>query len=245
MFSAEENRSGREKNAIVSIHDVMPTNLDKILEIMILLKKAGVGPITLLIVAGMQWRPHDIALLKKLQSNGEVELAGHGWRHRIDGFRSSRHRLHGVLISRNEAEHMSLPANEIVELVERNYNWFQRVGLAPPDLYVPPAWAMGKISRKSLKGLPFRYYETLIGVYDSFRDCTQPMAVCGYMADTWQRSLFLRTSNAINQRIFACPLRIAIHPDDLKLSMAVDLVSCLKKGFTFSTYTSFFKHGRS
>lgn len=240
MMPSAGKRSREKKDAIVSIHDVMPSNLDKIFEIMIFLKKAGVRPITLLIVAGKQWRSNDIALLKKLQSNGEIELAGHGWRHRVDGFVSLRHRLHGVLISRKEAEHMSLQADEIIELVERNYGWFQRVGLQPPDLYVPPAWAMGNISRERLRRLPFRYYETLIGVYDAYRGCTQPMAVCGYMADTRHRSLILRATNAINRRIFPYPLRIAIHPDDLKLSMATDLASCLKKEFNFSTYESFF-----
>jgi predicted deacetylase len=240
--SAVEKRFRAKKAAIVSIHDVMPSNLGKTIEIICFLKKAGVQAITLLIVAGLEWRPHDIAFLEKLQSDGKVELAGHGWKHRIEGFGSLMHRLHGVLISRNEAEHLSLEANEIVELVERNHNWFQQAGLAPPALYVPPAWAMGKISRTDLRRLPFRYYETLTGVYDSSRDLAHPMAVCGYMADAWHRSVFLRTSNAINQRLFTCPLRIAIHPDDLYLEMAVDLAACLNSGFHFSTYESFFEH---
>jgi predicted deacetylase len=152
------------------------------------------------------------------------------------------HRLHGVLISRNEAEHLSLTADEIVELVERNHHWFQKTGLVPPALYVPPAWAMGNISRRDLCRLPFRYYETLTGVYDSSRDLTHSMAVCGYMGDTWCRSLFLRTSNAINERLLNFPLRIAIHPDDLNLEMAVDLAACLHKDFHFATYQRFFEH---
>jgi predicted deacetylase len=238
--SGAERRSRAKKTAIVSIHDVMPSNLDKTFEIIRFLKKAGVHAITLLIVAGLKWQPHDIALLEKLHADGEIELAGHGWKHRIDGFGSLMHRLHGVLISRKEAEHLSLASNEIVELVKRNHNWFQQAGLAPPALYVPPAWAMGKVSRTDLKRLPFRYYETLTGVYDSFRNRAHPMAVCGYMADAWHRSLFLRASNAVNEKIFTCPLRIAIHPDDLYLLMAADLAACLNRGFHFSTYEGYF-----
>lgn len=240
--AAESKGRDRKKTALVSIHDVMPSNLEKILGILIFLKKTGVRPVTLLLVAGMQWRPRDIALLKKLQADADIEFAGHGWRHRIDGFNTLRHRLYGILISRNEAEHMSLSTDDIAGLIDRNHDWFRKVGLEPPDLYVPPAWAMGKISRTRLRTLPYRYYETLTGVYDTFRGSLQPMAVCGYMADTRNRSFMLRATNAINRRIVPYPLRVAIHPDDLDLLLAADLAACLKKNFYFSTYGSFLSH---
>jgi predicted deacetylase len=241
-LNAYRKQLRRKKTAFVSIHDVMPSNLGKILEIMTFLRKEGVRPITLLVVTGMDWRSRDIDLLKKLQANTNIELAGHGWRHRVDGFSTFRHRLHGMLISRNEAEHMSLPANKIADLIRRNHRWFLRAGLEPPDLYVPPAWAMGRISKKGLRALPYRYYETLFGVYDAYHGRPHPMAVCGYMADTWSRSLALRATNAVNRQLIPRPLRIAIHPDDLKLLLASDLAACLKEDFHFSSYRAFFRH---
>ena len=226
----------RKRPVIVSIHDAMPSNLENVLEIIDVLKSLGVDLITLLVVPGKNWRHADITLLKKLQVYGGVELAGHGWRHGVDHFGTLRHRLHGLTISRKEAEHMALKQNRISELIRRSHNWFHEVGLKPPDLYVPPAWAMGQIDRKKLRALPYRYYETLLGVYDSYHDRTQPMAVCGYMADSAVRLLFLRCINAINRRLAFLPLRIAIHPNDLQLPMATELKAYLKRNSCFSGY---------
>lgn len=237
---ATSNRPSRKKIALVSIHDVMPANLDRILGIISFLRGKGVRSITLLIVPGKDWRPRDIEQLQKLQEDTDIGFAGHGWHHGIDGFGSLWHRLHGLLISRKEAEHLSLAADKIAGLILKNHEWFAAVGLKPPELYVPPAWAMGKISRKKLDTLPFRYYETLVGVYDAKRGCTRPMAVCGYMADTRARSLALRATNAVNRFALPFPLRIAIHPEDLDLLLAPDLADCLEKDYHFSSYQAFF-----
>jgi predicted deacetylase len=220
---------------IVSVHDVMPENLNQVLEIINFLKDHQVFSITLLVVSGRDWCNEDISVLKNLEDSG-IELAGHGWRHQIDKFKTFRHRLHGLLLSRHEAEHLSLSENAIYHLIEKSYQWFLDTGLAPPSLYVPPAWAMGSISRKQLKTLPYRYYESLFSVYDSLRDRTLPMAVCGYMADTKSRSWFLRTSNAVNQCLIRLPLRIAIHPNDLRLPLAKDLSKCIINCSAFSGY---------
>lgn len=229
-----------KKIAIASIHDVMPANLDRIIGIISFLRDKGVGPITLLVVPGKNWRPGDIATLERLQKDGDIEFAGHGWQHEIDGFGSLWHRLHGFLMSRREAEHLSLDAHEIVDLIHRNHDWFVKAGLKAPDLYVPPAWAMGKITRKALESLPYRYYESLTGVYDAGRRAMQRMGVCGYMADTRPRAFALRATNAANQ-IAPLPLRIAIHPEDLELLLAADLSACLGKNFQFLSYGDFFR----
>lgn len=224
----------RKKPVIVSIHDAMPATFANVLEIVKLLKSLSVHPVTILVVPGMNWHPADITRLKNLQEHSGIQLAGHGWRHRADRFGTLSHRVHGLLISRNEAEHLSLGPCETAELIDRNYNWFSGVGLKPPELYVPPAWAMGKLDRKVLSTLPYRYFETLFGIYDSHRDKLHPMALCGYMADSAIRSFFLRISNALNKRVASLPLRIAIHPNDLSLPLAADLKALLQQKLSFS-----------
>jgi uncharacterized protein len=226
----------RKKPVIVSVHDVMPSNLSDILEIIITLRSLGVHFITLLIVPGKDWRLADIVLLRKLRDYDGIELAGHGWRHEVDYFSTLRHRAHGLLISRKEAEHMALEQDQIAGLIHRSYSWFFEAGLKPPDLYVPPAWAMGRISRKQLLRLPYRYYETLFGIYDSYHGKFHPMAVCGYMADSVVRLWLLRWVNALNRKFFFLPLRIAIHPNDLRLRLAGELKAHLKRTVCFSGY---------
>jgi uncharacterized protein len=224
---------------LVSIHDAMPANFTKIIEIVKYLRSLQVRPITLLVVAGAGWPKPAISRLKALQAS-DVELAGHGWTHRADQWHSLKHRLHGFVLSRNEAEHLALPAGEIPPLIRRSHDWFSEAGLKPPRLYVPPTWAMGAIPRKTLASLPYRYYENLFGVYDSFGKRMFPMAVCGYMADTRLRAWGLRRLNALNQWLSNYPLRIAIHPDDLDLPLAAELAACLKRCSHFVGYTDLF-----
>jgi hypothetical protein len=136
-----------------------------------------------------------------------------------------RHRLHSSLISRNVAEHLALDANGICALVEDCHAWFARQALPAPSLYVPPAWAMGPIDRRSLRALPFRYYETLTGLYDARDDRFAPLPLLGFEADTPGRAVSLKVLNAVNGWIGRCcgRLRLAIHPRDFQLFLASDL----------------------
>ena len=118
----------------------------------------------------------------------------------------------------------------------RCYDWFSSAGLEPPFLYVPPAWAMGCISEQRLKRLPYRMYETQTGIRDTTAGRFSPMPVTGYMADTPFRAAALRFFNTVNR---ACPssfLRIAIHPEDIRLALAGDLRRHLRSYSRFIHY---------
>ena len=208
--------------ALVSVHDVMPETLPQVKAIIGLLERLAVFPAALLVVPGRRWSRADIAYLKSLQAAG-FELAGHGWRHRAERMTSTRHRLHGLLISRNEAEHLSLSALEIAARIHACSDWFQEAGLSQPALYVPPAWAWGVLPQEAMKVLPFRLYETQWGVFDAFAGTYMRLPVTGYMADTRFREKALRACNGFSRRFFPGPLRIAIHPQDLDLRLAGDL----------------------
>jgi predicted deacetylase len=136
------------------------------------------------------------------------------------------------VLSRNAAEHLSRPRPEVADIIRRSFGWFGEVGLGQPRLYVPPAWAMGAVKRADLDRLPFRFYETLGGIYDSQSRRMRRLPLVGYEADTAGRALALRLVNGLNRQMAASlgrPLRVAIHPSDFDLRLAADLRSILDR----------------
>lgn len=213
---------------LVSVHDVMPETLSRVPELLRWLDDARLGPATLLVVPGRAWRPRDLAVLKRLVADGH-RLAGHGFTHRVTGYRNLAHRLHGLLISRRAAEHLAHDEDGIRRLIGDCRAWFEEHSLPAPALYVPPAWAMGSIPRARLRELGFRYYEYLTGVYDARTDAWHRLPVLGFEADTAVRAVSLRVSNAANRRLARRRgvARLALHPYDLELRLAGDLRRCL------------------
>lgn len=218
--------------ALVSVHDVMPETRDRVSTLLRAMPE-HIPPecIVLLVVPGRAWSADDRHWLHALQASG-YELAGHGWLHQCAPPRSLYHRLHSLLLSRDAAEHLSLDAAAIADLIRANRQWFDEQGLAAPELYVPPAWALGRVSQSTLRKLPFRYYETLTGFYDSHQDRFRRLPVVGFEADTPARAALLRLINAFQLRLarwLGRPPRIAIHPYDSELYLAGDLHACLAR----------------
>lgn len=217
---------------LVSIHDVMPTTLDRVERIFDRLVAARLLPVMLLIVPGTGWRAKDLDRLRAMLNAG-AQPAGHGWRHEVQHVRGLKHRLHSALISRRAGEHLALSRKEILRLMLRNHRWFAAHRLPQPGLYVPPAWAMGAVPRPLLNRLPFDQFETLAGVYDtrSRRFCRLPLA--GFEADTAFRAVTVRSFNRINRGLAQAsgrPLRLGIHPDDFELRLAEDLKAVVAAG---------------
>ncbi len=213
--------------ALISIHDVMPETLPAVDRLLLVLGHLPADSITLLVVPGRGWQAADIDWLHSQQRKGH-RLAGHGWLHYCGKPKTVYHRLHSLFLSRDVAEHLSLPRSRIDELIVRCHGWFADQGLRSPTLYVPPAWAMGNITRSMLQGLPFSQYETLQGVYHSDSDLFDRLPLTGYEADAPARALFLRGFNHFHRQRAALdelPLRIGIHPDDLQYPLAADLLA--------------------
>lgn len=221
--------------ALVSIHDVEPRRLPRVMEIVALLEREGVPPVTLLVVPGLDWRRSDVDVLRALVSSGH-ELAGHGWVHRAPGARSRYHRLHAAVLSRDEAEHLSRTPEDLVERISRCRAWFERVGLPSPDLYVPPAWAMGALDSEALIALGFRWYETLTGFMSPPSGLGVKLPLVGFEADTLARQVGLELWNAANLTAATWsrrPVRVAIHPDDLRLRLGRSLRALLRRDIDF------------
>ncbi|PWG62029.1 DUF2334 domain-containing protein [Spiribacter halobius] len=209
----------------LSIHDVMPETLTRVTRLLALAEAADWRRVTLLVVPGRAWPPAALDRLRAWQQAGH-RLAGHGWRHRVDAVRGLRHRLHSRLISRDVAEHLARDADGILTLMRDCHGWFEEVGLRAPRLYVPPAWALGPVPRRRLAEQPFRFVETLAGVYDTRRSRCTPLPLLGYEADTPGRARALRLGNAA-ARLLARRRRprLALHPFDDRLALAGDLAA--------------------
>lgn len=217
---------------LVSIHDVMPTTLDRTLAIFERLQTAGLAPVTLLVVPGSGWNGRSIDVLKTLVAEG-AELAGHGWCHDVRRIRGPKHWLHSRLISRRAAEHLALSRSGVLRLMLRNRAWFGRHGLPVPVLYVPPAWAMGPIPHSLLDRLPFDFHETLAGVYDARRKQFHRLPMAGFETDTVLRAIFVAGFNRLNRgwaRSGGRPLRLGIHPFDFDLRLAHSLQEWIDEG---------------
>lgn len=222
---------------LVSVHDLMPAKMAAVREVVALLDTHGVAPITFLVCPGFDWAEDEIAWLRDRQQRGD-RLAGHGWRHEAGAPGGLYDRLHRTVFSRGVAEHLPLDEDGIAALIQRNYDWFGAQHLAPPTLYVPPAWAMGPISRERLRGLPFRLYETLTGIYDAQDDSFTRVPLVGYEADTVFRAVAVRWSNRVNRLLEhrSRRLRVSIHPTDLQLQLAADLQRTIAEPAYYAGY---------
>ncbi len=225
-----------ERPALFSIHDVMPHTLDATETIATSLNEAGIYKITLLVVPDTGWDEASLDRLRQLVQRG-AELAGHGWRHKIEAIRDVRHWLHSVFISRDVAEHLALDRQGVVDMMQRCYDWFEASGLPAPSLYVPPAWAMGRASRADLDQLPYRSFETLYGVYDSGHGRFVRTPMVGFEADTPFRAFACRTWNRINLATSSAPVRVSIHPHDPELRLADDLDKLIAARWSDLYYT--------
>ena len=222
--------------AIVSVHDVMPETFPRVQRILALLEEANAPPPTLLVVPGKEWTPTLLGTLRELAKAG-YSLAGHGWMHKAtQGPRTLFHRVHALLISRDEAEHLSRPPRELAGLIQRCYDWFPGVGLAAPQRYVPPAWAMGTLRPPDLRELPFHWYEILRGFVSGKTGRTRWLPLTGFEADTPFRRTSLRFWNGLNVLLAKGtrrPLRISIHPGDLELLLKEDLARMVREPWRF------------
>lgn len=217
------------KQAILSLHDVMPETLTEVEEVLAYARRRGLPPMTLLIVPGRAWSPWQLERLREWAGDGH-ELAAHGWLHEVALRKTLYHRLHGVLISRHVAEHLSLDSEGIAQLMHRSHAWFAENELPVPSLYVPPAWALGRLEHPHLRNLPFEKIEVLRGFVFPASGKLLRLPMVGFEADTRTRAMAVRAWNAVQglqHRFSGRPLRIGLHPHDLKLECARDLSDLL------------------
>lgn len=211
--------------SLISIHDVMPETLERVQGLIHRLHDHGHTAVTLLVVPGRAWTPAQIRVLAQWHAAG-MELAAHGWYHRVEHVRGVYHRIHAALISRDVAEHLARDEDGIVRLMRASAEWFPQNGLPAPVTYVPPAWALGRIRRERLRELPYERLEILGGLLDTATGRIDRLPLAGFEADNRPTAAFLRVWNAHQAhraRASGRPLRIGIHPRDGELRLSKDL----------------------
>lgn len=226
--------------AILSIHDCMPETMDKIQHILEWLKSRNVPPGTLLVVPGKDWTEIHLNRFKQYVEEGYT-LAAHGWHHHTQP-KKILHRIHSLILSKQVAEHLDLNQQGIFKLLNQSYQWFIQNELPPPSLYVPPAWALGAIDKKTLSKTLYKQIEVTRGLIHLEPNKTpqfQSLPLTGYEADSPFRVHFLTKWNQFQQKqaqIKSLPLRISIHPYDLDLPIADQLEDQIKSVETFLNY---------
>lgn len=226
--------------ALISIHDVMPGTLHDVRATLDLLAAVEIRQVSLLVVPGVTWSEEDLTVLRALDAEGH-ELVAHGWQHETRP-RRPLHRLHAMLISRNAAEHLSLSADDIARLMCLSQRWFEEHALQIPDTYIPPAWALGGLSRSVMASLPYSTIETLSGVHVKQKNGgyhLQLMPLLGFEADSTLRVRFLSDWNRLQlslSRRLSSPPRIALHPADHRLPLGDQLRAVLALGWTNMAY---------
>ncbi len=241
----ENYKSNLDKNltmneSIISIHDVMPHTLNNIKKIIKILEKNKCNPATLLVVPGRNWSENDINFLKIIQEDG-YEIAGHGWYHETKNISTLYHKFHSAFISRNVAEHLSLSNKEIIILMDNCFKWFEKNQFQQPITYIPPAWALGKITNKDIFNSPYKIIETLSGIY--FKEKFTRMPLVGYETDNLFRVVSVSFLNFISEKISKytnTPLRISIHPNDFSYPLKSKLEKILKSDRKFFGYRDYF-----
>ena len=218
----------------------MPRTMPAVRRTLALLERHGVQPVTLLVVPGSGWSVREIDELKSLERAGYL-IAGHGWQHHVEQIRGLRHRVHSLFLSRKVAEHLALDADGILNLLRRCRDWFPQHGLSVPELYVPPAWALGAVSRTALRDAAlFRGLEVFSGVLDTASGDLRKSPVLGYEADEALRIPVLRAWNALSRWRASSTgvVRIGIHPSDIDHPLCPDLIEDLKRFPRYTSYTA-------
>lgn len=221
-------------NALLSIHDVTPDTIERVERIINALPNVCRQKLILLVVPGLPWTISQIEQLASWQRAG-MELAGHGWIHSATHITSFYHRLHSALISRDAAEHLSLNRDQLMTLVHDSFAWFAEHNLRRPTLYVPPAWALGRLNTQDLRNLPFKYYETTSGIYSAEQDRHITLPLVGFEADTLFRQHSLMIWNSVNMllgRHFGCT-RIGIHPFDFDYRLKNQIIPTIQRSEYF------------
>jgi len=219
----------------------MPETMDKIQYILKWLKERNIPPATILVVPGKNWTEDHLNILKHYANEGHA-LAAHGWHHHTRP-KKILHRIHSLIISKNVAEHLDLDRQGILEIMNLSRQWFIQNELPTPSLYVPPAWALGTIDKKTLAKTSFRQIEVtrgLIHLSENKKPQFQPLPLTGYEADSPFRVRFLSKWNQFQQsqaRVKSLPLRISIHPNDLDFPIVNQLEQQIESVEHFLNYS--------
>jgi predicted deacetylase len=217
----------------VSIHDVSPRYSAEIEHAVLLCRARGVNP-ALLVVPNLHGRapldraPDFVRRLRELEQQGSQILL-HGLYHETEGRPSGASTtrpsfgrwLRQSVASAGEAEFGELSLEQAASRLDAGLSMFAELGL-PVHGFVPPAWILPRRLLPALARRRIRYTEDHFEVTDPVSGHRRASAVLNFATRTRLRLLtsvsYVRAARALRH---AVPLRIAIHPPDLRSPLAL------------------------
>lgn len=219
----------------VSIHDVSPRYAAEVEHAILLCRARGVNPALLVVPnhhgqAPLDQAPDFVHRLRQLGQEGSQILL-HGLYHETDRAparffvgdpRTSFGRwLRQSVASAGEAEFGELSLAEAASRLDAGMSMFTELGL-PVHGFVPPAWILPRRLLPALAKRRIRHTENHFGVIDPVTGRRRASAVMNFATRTRMRLLtsvtYVRAARALRH---ALPLRIAIHPKDLRSPLAL------------------------
>ncbi|HEU5332899.1 MAG TPA: DUF2334 domain-containing protein [Actinocrinis sp.] len=221
---------------VVSIHDVAPATLAQTRRWLADLDGFGI-PGVLLAVPG-PWRgtplaasPELAGLLRDAAAAGH-EIALHGWSHEArpgpDGGGRALRRWSGGIAARGAAEFWTLGRDEARTRLEQGLGTLAAAGLSVEG-FVPPGYLASPGARAALAASGLRYWTGHFFVHELATGTRmlapsvshRPALVDGVVSRAPGRPVLERAGQALiggASRLLprpGCPLRLALHPDDL------------------------------
>lgn len=233
------------KIAVVSLHDLSPATesaLDSMLEV------GGGIPCSLLVVPG-PWRgrsleesPSFASRIRTLVATGH-EAVVHGWEHRgPEGVPASLALMLGRVLARGCEEFWAADEEEARWKLELGRRAFTRVGLAPRG-FVAPGWLTSPETVHALASAGFDYVAGHLALVDLVRRRRFFMPVVSQRPGGGSQAACARMSRWFvdSASTVGLPVRIAVHPDDVRHDECVDSVRrsievLRNRGYEFTTY---------
>lgn len=219
----------------VSIHDVSPRYDSEVEHALLLCRARGVNPALLVVPdlhgqAPLERAPRYVQRLRELSREG-CQILLHGLYHRADpapaavagGARRTGigRWLRQRVASAGEAEFGELSLEQAAARLDVGLALFAELGL-PVHGFVPPAWILPRRLLPALAERQIRYTENHFDLIDPVSGRRRASAVMNYATRSRTRLLtsvaYVRVARALRR---ALPLRIAIHPPDLRSPLAL------------------------
>ncbi|MFZ4719322.1 MAG: DUF2334 domain-containing protein [Ilumatobacteraceae bacterium] len=208
---------------VVSLHDVAPATFTESARWLDLVTAHGMTA-SLLVVPG-PWRgrqmtgePEFIAWLHDAQAAGH-EIALHGWRHTKveDRLASPIRKTHAALRARGCAEFAHLSEHGARHRLELGLEVLRDADFHP-DGFVPPGWMASTGARAAMAALGFEWTTTQWQVHFLHDNSTARIASISQRPGSRVTDLARRANrSAIDLAArHRSPVRIALHPDDLR-----------------------------
>jgi predicted deacetylase len=233
---------------VVSIHDVAPSNRERVDEVITALGHRGVRVCSLLVVPdyhhqGLLTKDRQfVSWLRDLELDGH-EAVIHGYFHERPRRpeESLRDRFLTRFYTDHEGEFYDLDYDEALRRITNARDEFRAAGLAPRG-FVAPAWLLSKEAERAARDAELEYTTRLYAVRDlrSGEDFAARSLVYSVRA-SWRHAVSRAWNVTLFRLLQSSPLlRISIHPPDYShpaiWRQIVDLIEAAAGSRTTTTY---------